>query len=1021
MQDRPNHFVFSFFFVLFVICMAIPAAAQEPEGVEILPTKLTEKTRLKLPATVSDVKIGGDGRYLLLHFKQLRKIGLLDVNESAIVHYFPANEEDTVYDASLSKLVVASGSKGIIARYDLSSHERELTQTIETGTINHLLIGSATEGPIYIGRGDNRNRNRRSEQIDMTTLQTSELAKKGRNSVGFGAGESVRLSANGETFGLWRVSGSPSGLQSTTKTDGGWWGYYEHATVGVILPSPDGRTLYTSKGIYTDQLKRKGKTRFGQPFPAVHGDYYLNAAGEGESAHVSLHLAGESRPLVRVPGLAINVPGSRSALTIDKRVVLIPRANLIVHIPDNDDSLYLHPFDLEKSLNESRIDFLFVRSKPPVTVSVNEPFSYQLDVRSKAKGLKYQVSSGPKGMKISKKGRVTWSPTAKSMAENQIIISIVDAKGQEVFQTFNLKVPGGAGSDLAAKGESKQMDSKDKPLDPSKLNKDTTTIKLPATVSAIAHGGAGRYMLLHFDSLKKIGLFDVGKRQITHYFPATDDDTQFTAGLNHLLIASPNQGVISRYSLKTFERELTQAIPVTGKMQYLTMGSGSMGPALMRVASGTDEVSRCKFEFLDLKTLGLVDVKWERQPNSIYRDYNFICSSTIGGKFVVNDVGPISILGKKANYQHRFHRRTQVFPSFDGSYYVSSNGIFNADMQALGKPGDRNQGSYKIPAVMGNYYLSYPSHSYAHSRSQKKERVSAKLFMFGEDRPLATLADMELPYSSRTQGRLMVGRRVMFVPNANVIVTLAETNDRLFLTRFNINEALEESGIDYLIVMSNAPSTVKPGSNYEYQLDVKSKKGGLKYKIDSGPQGMTISKKGRVSWRAPQKPESASDKVILSIKDSADQEVFHVFTIDMADVSEPDSKEEIHEQQEEVESPAQRRRAEQQRRLAREREPQATGGESRTTPKKPKAGNNNTGSGFELRDWTDSTGQFKMRARFIRIEGRSTVVLNDEKGKEVRIPLQNLSGSDVYEAVKSDLLQNNLVEPEPESPFKIVE
>ena len=141
----------------------------------------------------------------------------------------------------------------------------------------------------------------------------------------------------------------------------------------------------------------------------------------------------------------------------------------------------------------------------------------------------------------------------------------------------------------------------------------------------------------------------------------------------------------------------------------------------------------------------------------------------------------------------------------------------------------------------------------------------------------------------------------------------------------------------------------------------------------------------------------------------------------MADVSEPDSKEEIHEQQEEVESPAQRRRAEQQRRLAREREPQATGGESRTTPKKPKAGNNNTGSGFELRDWTDSTGQFKIRARFIRIEGRSTVVLNDEKGKEVRIPLQNLSGSDVYEAVKSDLLQNNLVEPEPESPFKIVE
>src|SRR5581483_7338635 len=119
-------------------------------------------------------------------------------------------------------------------------------------------------------------------------------------------------------------------------------------------------------------------------------------------------------------------------------------------------------------------------------------------------------------------------------------------------------------------------------------------------------------------------------------------------------------------------------------------------------------------------------------------------------------------------------------------------------------------------------------------------------------------------------------RRVHFIPDAHLVVSIPKANDRLVLQRFNIDEAVARSGIDYLLVTSRPPAAFK-GTAYEYQLVVKSKKGGVKYRVGSGPPGMKISAAGRLTWAVPPDHAEAHADVILTVSDAAGQEIFHSF------------------------------------------------------------------------------------------------------------------------------------------------
>jgi hypothetical protein len=112
-----------------------------------------------------------------------------------------------------------------------------------------------------------------------------------------------------------------------------------------------------------------------------------------------------------------------------------------------------------------------------------------------------------------------------------------------------------------------------------------------------------------------------------------------------------------------------------------------------------------------------------------------------------------------------------------------------------------------------------------------------------------------------------------------VIVVLPTSNDQIVLHKFDVDAALDKSGLDYLFVTSQPPRSVKTGAVFGYKIEVKSKKGPVTYKLDSAPKGMEVSKDGMVTWKVPTDLAEGNQEVILTVRDAAGQEVFHTFAL----------------------------------------------------------------------------------------------------------------------------------------------
>ena len=69
--------------------------------------------------------------------------------------------------------------------------------------------------------------------------------------------------------------------------------------------------------------------------------------------------------------------------------------------------------------------------------------TYTPTVKSRKGGVKLKLESGPTGMEVTPQGSLTWKvPADFAAGEQNVILSITDSSGQEIFQTFSLTVKG---------------------------------------------------------------------------------------------------------------------------------------------------------------------------------------------------------------------------------------------------------------------------------------------------------------------------------------------------------------------------------------------------------------------------------------------------------------------------------------------------------------------------------------------------------------------------------------------------
>jgi len=428
---------------------------------------------------------------------------------------------------------------------------------------------------------------------------------------------------------------------------------------------------------------------------------------------------------------------------------------------------------------------------------------------------------------------------------------------------------------------------------PAPLTADREERALPETVGDVCAGGAGRYLILALPKLGKLGVFDVNEAKVVKYLPLAEADAKFAAGRDKLIIVAPKAGTIERYSLTTFEKEVTAALPYTGKLHAVLMGSATDGPVLVAMSGMNRERAASTYVFFDQKTLKELVCDWQgdgpdRDRNLGFGDTQVVSRLSADGRVLTWWLPGLSsgqyamrIDGTRLKGPYDGGQNGYALPGPDGEAVYTPGRVLSAEMKRAGPEAKYNPdgGTYFLPAAHGRWYLAVQRYRRRDLPSNAPLEIALDLYLQGADRPLATVRDLKglaLPETGISSGP---DQWLHFVPAANLLVAIPPARDKLVLYKLDIEAALAQSETDYLVVLSTPPPTATRGKAYTYPLEVKARKGGVKVKVDAGPPGMKIDGKGVLTWDVPKSFDDNEASVILTVTDATGQEIFHTFRV----------------------------------------------------------------------------------------------------------------------------------------------
>lgn len=404
---------------------------------------------LGLPAEYDDHCLGGDGRYLVFRLPTLGKLAVVDVAAAKLVGYVAASA-GALFAAGMDKLVVMDPQRSVLERFDLKTQQREESQPCPLPEgVSRVVLGAASQGPVLLAAA-NRAEEAELMLVDLASLKRLDYETKMPNlQVKQYHWDTLAASADGHVFsmvGLERSCVLVFNGQTLVSRD------IPKIFYGWALPNANGESICTMLGVVGDRVWKTPEIKVvSNPFfsrdyyvPAVHGPYYLRLRREAGGCSVTLCLADEERPLATLPEIPLRSldPSAMTHRSNDlpsRYLYLIPKAQVLVYLPEGGEQIVLRRFDLDRELERTQPRHLAVVSRPPRRAVPGQTFEYQLDVRSQAGQVACRLEAGPKGLEVSPEGRVRWKvDDPPEVAHAEVRIQVSDASGQSVPHTFAL-------------------------------------------------------------------------------------------------------------------------------------------------------------------------------------------------------------------------------------------------------------------------------------------------------------------------------------------------------------------------------------------------------------------------------------------------------------------------------------------------------------------------------------------------------------------------------------------------------
>jgi hypothetical protein len=389
-------------------------------------------------------------------------------------------------------------------------------------------------------------------------------------------------------------------------------------------------------------------------------------------------------------------------------------------------------------------------------------------------------------------------------------------------------------------------------------------------------------VLLRIPTAKQVAVLDVCEGKLIKYIPIAESGALIAAGNEHLFILNPRANILQRWNLNTFEREVSVVNPLKGEPRSLLIGHATDGPLFVVGPN----------KFIDGKTFKEVPVEGKEgsramdQMSGLSKHPPLVRISADGRVLAWHrrSVSPTGlyclVVGDTETKFYSQHDTAGILiPGPDGSLF-SPGGIFSPKLKRIGG-NKRHQYWYHapIPAAHDDWYLSVATTELPFAQAAPK----MSLARLGEDKPVAELGDLEgldIPkeFNPSTARGLQLYDRVFLVPDAEVMAVVNGDANKVRMHKFEVVAFLDRAGVDYLIV-TNRPERAFRGETFTFRPNVKSKKGGVKVKLETGPEGMKVAVDGTVTWDVPKTFAEDSATAILLISDKSGQEMFHTLKL----------------------------------------------------------------------------------------------------------------------------------------------
>lgn len=844
---------------------------------------------VKLDSPIHQVVVGKSGKLLIATLPESKQVVIVDVASKRIIRTIKLRNADVLIAAGESKLVVLDRTECVISRFDLTSLQRELTVACEP--YRSIALGNSSEGPVLAVGAE-------FAQLNLQSLKPGRVVSNNlaANDVG-----NLLAAANGQVFSGWKTVGSPSGMMVLRLAGETLESTHEEGDCGQIIPGADGQVIYTNQGRYGADCKSLD----GQPdnhtrmewVPAATGPFYLTLTNTGENqttpTTLTLHTQNSDATLATMKNVALPdfCTAEQSKQFISPRQFFLPAVDSFVSVVDNQ--LLLQRVSVKDELDRPAKPYVLVVSMPPATVARGSQFAYNIETFPKNPSTQFALEGAPQGMTISKAGLIEWKVPERYRDDTvTAVVKVQGLAGATTTQQLSLKVveSSKSGSESsrkkampastaksATKPPATPFDPKSEPALQPLPARTFETIALSSPLTQVIVGGSGQFVIGFAPADKQVVVIDVARRKISKSITVEDADTGLAAGASKLIVLQRDIGSMSRYDLTTLEAELTVKCD---SYKSIVMGSSSDGPLLAVRRTGKSEATATAIDLETLQPTGSVI------PFPIKMDGTALLASANGKLFSSwsttidpNGMGLLEFDGDTPKWFFDANVTGPSFPSVDSRLVYTPNRKIASTGEPIGKPIFAPRLS--LPAATGPWCLTLTLPEWKYTQDPAPPRMFVQ-YQTDDDVAFA-MTDIELPnLAVKTTAAALLNekydQRFFLMPDANALAILSATMDRVQIYKFDLKEELERSGTDYLEVTSNPTISLVRGKDLSYQIEVLSKRGNPHFELQNGPNGMSITKAGLLSWKVPAILPSKEVTATVLISDDSGQEVAHTVT-----------------------------------------------------------------------------------------------------------------------------------------------